>query len=484
MTELLTRLVDRLGGARVLCVGDVMLDHYVYGDVERVSPEAPIPVLAVERETRTLGGAGNVLRNLEALGASACFVSVVGDDPAGIEVKKLIPPGVEAHVLVERERTTTVKTRYVAAHQQLLRADRETVRPLSQHLRDDLLRLVKDALNEHEVVIVSDYAKGVLAGEVANAIILASRAAKRTVVVDPKDRDWDRYAGASVLKPNRRELASATGMPVETEAEIVAAARHALERHGFDALLVSRSEDGVLLVAANGAVHSFATEAREVFDVSGAGDTMVATLAAALAAGATLPEAARLANVAAGIVVGKVGTAVVHGAELNEALLAGDDERHPKVLPRPSALDRVEAWRRQGARIGFTNGCFDLLHPGHVSLLAQAKAACDRLVVGLNSDASVRRLKGAGRPVQAEAARAQVLASLASVDLVVVFEEDTPVALIEAIRPDLLVKGADYRLDQVVGGDFVRGYGGKVLLAALEPGHSTTATIRRLSGAA
>jgi D-beta-D-heptose 7-phosphate kinase/D-beta-D-heptose 1-phosphate adenosyltransferase len=231
-------------------------------------------------------------------------------------------------------------------------------------------------------------------------------------------------------------------------------------------------------------VHSFATEAREVFDVSGAGDTMVATLAAALAAGAPLPEAARLANFAAGIVVGKVGTAVVHCAELAEALVAGDDGRHPKVLPRSSALDRIETWRRQDARIGFTNGCFDLLHPGHVSLLAQAKAACDRLVVGLNSDASVRRLKGPGRPVQPEAARAQVLASLASVDLVVLFEEDTPLALIEAIRPDLLVKGADYRLEEVVGGAFVEGYGGKVLLATLEPGHSTTATIRRLSGAA
>jgi D-beta-D-heptose 7-phosphate kinase/D-beta-D-heptose 1-phosphate adenosyltransferase len=484
MTDPLAGLVDRLAGARVLCVGDVMLDHYVYGEVERVSPEAPIPVLAVERETRTLGGAGNVLRNLDALGAAACFVSVVGDDPAGIEVRKLVPASAEAHVLVERERLTTVKTRYVAAHQQLLRADRETVRPLRQHLREDLLRLVGEALGQHQVVIVSDYGKGVLAGDVAGAIIRAARAAGRTVVVDPKDRDWSRYAGASVLKPNRRELADATGLPVATEAEIVAAARQALARHGFDALLVSRSEDGVLLAEAGGAVHGFATEAREVFDVSGAGDTMVATLAAALAAGAGLADAARLANTAAGIVVGKVGTAVVHGAELRAAILAEDEERHPKVLPLASALDRIEAWRRQGARIGFTNGCFDLLHPGHVSLLAQAKAACDRLVVGLNSDASVRRLKGAGRPVQAEAARAQVLASLASVDLVVVFAEDTPLELIGAIRPDLLVKGADYSLDQVVGRDLVQGYGGKVLLAVLEPGHSTTATIRRLSGAA
>lgn len=484
MPDSLVRLVDSLAGVRVLCVGDVMLDHFVYGEVERVSPEAPIPVLAIERETRTLGGAGNVLQDLDALGAQACFVSVVGDDPAGIEVRKLVPPSAEAHVLVERQRVTTVKTRYVAAHQQLLRADRETASPIRRHLRDDLLRLVEEALAEHPVVILSDYAKGLFAGDVATAIIAAARASGRTVVVDPKDRDWGRYAGATVLKPNRRELANATGLPVGSEAEIVAAARKAIERHGFDAILVSRSEDGALLVEAGGAVHDFATEAREVFDVSGAGDTMVATLAAALAAGASLADAARLANVAAGIVVGKVGTAVVHRTELNAALLAGDDERQPKVLPRTLALDRIETWRRQGARIGFTNGCFDLLHPGHVSLLAQARAACDRLVVGLNSDASVRRLKGPGRPVQTEAARAQVLASLASVDLVVSFEEDTPIELIRAIRPDLLVKGADYRLEEVVGGDFVQGYGGKVLLAAIEPGHSTTATIRRLSGAA
>lgn len=484
MPDSLVRLVDCLAGVRVLCVGDVMLDHFVYGEVERVSPEAPIPVLAIERETRTLGGAGNVLRNLDALGAQACFVSVVGDDPAGIEVRKLVPPSAEAHVLVERQRVTTVKTRYVAAHQQLLRADRETVSPIKRHLRDDLLRLVEEALAEHRVVILSDYAKGLFAGDVATTIIAAARASGRIVVVDPKDRDWGRYAGATVLKPNRRELANATGMPVGSEAEIVAAARKAIERHGFDALLVSRSEDGVLLVEAGGAVHDFATEAREVFDVSGAGDTMVATLATALAAGASLADAARLSNVAAGIVVGKVGTAVVHRTELTAALLAGDEERLPKVLPRNLALDRIETWRRQGARIGFTNGCFDLLHPGHVSLLAQARAACDRLVVGLNSDASVRRLKGLGRPVQTEAARAQVLASLASVDLVVSFEEDTPIELIHAIRPDLLVKGADYRLEEVVGADFVQSYGGRVLLAAIEPGHSTTATIRRLSGAA
>jgi D-beta-D-heptose 7-phosphate kinase/D-beta-D-heptose 1-phosphate adenosyltransferase len=237
------------------------------------------------------------------------------------------------------------------------------------------------------------------------------------------------------------------------------------------------------LVEAGGAVHVLPAETREVFDVSGAGDTAVATLAAALAAGLDLAGAAALANAAAGIVVGKIGTAVAHASELADAALRRDGGPPRKVLPLAPALDRIGVWRQQGLRIGFTNGCFDILHPGHVSLLDEARACCDRLVVGLNSDASVARLKGAGRPMQPEAARAQVLASLASVDLVVVFAEDTPMALIEAIRPDVLVKGADYRVEDVVGGDLVRSYGGRVHLAALQPGHSTTATIRKIGAA-
>jgi D-beta-D-heptose 7-phosphate kinase / D-beta-D-heptose 1-phosphate adenosyltransferase len=473
--------VERLQHARILCVGDVMLDHYIYGQVERVSPEAPIPVLRVERETRTPGGAGNVLRNLRALGARTCFVSVIGSDPLGRALNRLIAEidDVEAHILVETGRVTTVKTRYIAAQQQMLRADRESVAPLGPDVRADFLRLVEQAVGEHAVVVISDYAKGVMSEGVAAAIIAAAGAAGKPVVVDPKGTDYSAYRGASVLKPNRRELALATRLPVGTEAEIVAAARALIARDGFGAVLVSLSEDGMILVEAGGAVHTLAAAAREVFDVSGAGDTAIATLAAGLAGGLTLHEAARLANLAAGIVVGKVGTAVTYASELREAL--ADAERgHDKTRPLPSALEQVERWRARGLTIGFTNGCFDLLHPGHVALLAQARAACDRLVVGLNSDASIARLKGANRPVQPEAARAAVLASLESVDLVVVFAEDTPQALIEAIRPDVLVKGADYRVEEVVGAGFVQSYGGRVLLADLVAGHSTTATIRKI----
>jgi len=480
-TELIS-LVEKLPEARLLCVGDVMLDHYVYGGVERVSPEAPIPILRVERESRTLGGAGNVLRNLQALGVRPCFVSVVGSDATGREVQRLAADSAETevHLLVEPNRVTTVKTRYIAGTQQLLRADREQSAAVAASVREDLMRLLQHAAEGRTVTVISDYAKGVLDQGVASAAIAAALARGHRIVVDPKGADYARYRGASVLKPNRSELSAATKLPVASEVEVVRAAGTLIDRFELGAVLVSLSQDGMLLVEAGGAVHRLPAEAREVFDVSGAGDTAIAVLAAALGAGASLLDAARLANIAAGIVVGKVGTAVVHPSELENALVNRDALAGQKLLPLPVALDHAARWRRSGLKIGFTNGCFDLLHPGHVSLLAQAKSACDRLIVGLNSDQSVRRLKGAGRPVQPEAARAAVLASIASVDMVVLFGEDTPLDLIAALKPDVLVKGADYRLEEVVGAELVQAHGGKVVLAQLMPGHSTTATIARL----
>jgi D-beta-D-heptose 7-phosphate kinase / D-beta-D-heptose 1-phosphate adenosyltransferase len=475
-------LIDRMKTARVLCIGDVMLDHYVYGQVERVSPEAPIPVLWIEREMKTLGGAGNVMRNLRALGAASSFISVVGNDEAGREIGRLVEAqdGAEAHVLVQPQRTTTVKTRYIAGNQQLLRADRESAIPLDPYIREDLLRLACELVADHPVVIISDYGKGVLTEGVALEIIRAATEAGAQVIVDPKGGDHIRYRGADLLKPNRRELAHATGMPVATESEIVAASRVLIERCGFNAVLASLGPEGSVLVS-DSTVHIQRTEVREVYDVSGAGDTVVATVGAALAVGVSLTDAARLANAAAGIVVGKIGTAVVYASELIASLNGRDLHAADKVVPRSHALDLVARWRRHGLKIGFTNGCFDLLHPGHVALLGQAKAACDRLVVGLNSDASTARLKGPRRPIQNESERAAVLASLAAVDLIVVFEEDTPIELIREIQPQLLVKGDDYRLDEVVGADFVKSAGGEVLLAKVVPGYSTTATIARLA---
>jgi len=301
------------------------------------------------------------------------------------------------------------------------------------------------------------------------------------VIVDPKGSDYSIYRGADLLKPNRRELGQAAGVTLDGDDEVVAAALEQMKRHGFSAMLVSCGKDGMILVEAKDKVHRLWAEAREVYDVSGAGDTVMAALGSALAAGSSLLDAATLANAAAGIVVGKVGTAVVDAKELASSILDRDTLKSRKVLPLSLALDHVARWRRNGLKLGFTNGCFDLIHPGHVSLLEQARKACDRLVVGINSDASVQRLKGPGRPVQNETARAAVLASLAAVDLVVVFDADTPVELIKELRPEVLVKGADYSLDQVVGADIVQSYGGKVVLADLVPGYSTTATIARAS---
>ncbi|MCC7272109.1 MAG: D-glycero-beta-D-manno-heptose-7-phosphate kinase [Alphaproteobacteria bacterium] len=481
----LAERIDALAGVRVLCVGDVMLDRYIYGTVDRISPEAPIPVLRIQREADTLGGAGNVLRNLLALGAETCFLSVVGDDPAGREIQAIIAAEerVEPHLLTERSRTTPIKTRYVAGTQQLLRADRETVGQVGEALREDLVHLARAAAPEQSVVVLSDYDKGVLRDGVAQGVIAAARAAGKTVIVDPKGSDYGRYRGANILTPNRRELAEATQMPVGTAEEIVAAARRLIGRLDLDALLVTRSQDGMTLVERGGAIHHLPAEAREVFDVSGAGDTVLATFAAAIGAGLSLRDAARVGNVAAGLVVGKIGTAVAHAVEIARALRAIDVGRgEVKMLPFAAALDRVRGWRQEGLTIGFTNGCFDLLHPGHVALLKAAHGACDRLVVGMNADESVTRLKGPGRPVQNEAARATVLASLADVDLVVIFSEDTPQTLIEAIRPDVLIKGADYTVDQVVGADFVQAAGGRVLLIDLVPGFSTSATVAKLAG--
>jgi D-beta-D-heptose 7-phosphate kinase/D-beta-D-heptose 1-phosphate adenosyltransferase len=479
----LVPLVADFAKARVLCIGDVMLDHFHYGTVERISPEAPIPVLRVEREDAMLGGAGNVVRNLGALGVQVRFVTIVGDDNAGKKVGRQIKDQkIKDAPLVDDGRRTSTKLRYIAGVQQVLRADHETDHPLSPKIEKKLIGKVSAAIRGCKAVVLSDYGKGVLSGTIPAKIIKMARKAKKTVIVDPKGADFGRYRGADVITPNRRELALATGLETDTAADVVKAAKRLIRQYRFGAVLVTLSADGMTLVTAKGGPISLPAEALEVFDVSGAGDSVAATVAAALATGMDIADAAALANVAAGIVVGKVGTAAVYADDLIAALHHQDiTSAEAKVLSQGQAKDLIGLWRRAGHKIGFTNGCFDLLHPGHISLLKQARKACGRLVVGLNSDASVKRLKGNGRPVQSEAARAQVLASLASVDAVVIFAEKTPIDMIKAFKPDVLVKGADYDVDGVVGADVVKKYGGKVKLAKLEPGHSTSATIARMA---
>ncbi len=479
--------LQALNGVNVLCIGDVMLDRYIYGEVERISPEGPIPVLRIEREEAMLGGAGNVVRNLVALGARVTFITVVGDDEAGREVTALIgdSEAVEPYLVVEKGRQTTIKTRYIATSQQLLRTDRETVAPIAAASRNKTIRLGVEIVADNAAVVLSDYGKGVLEPATLGALIEAAGSAGCPVVVDPKGRDFGIYRGATLVTPNRHELEQASGLPTASDEDIALAARAIIDICGIEAVLATRGPQGMMLLGTGGKGKHLRlpAEAREVFDVSGAGDTVAAVAAAALAAGLALEDAARLANVAAGIVVGKLGTAVATPAEMLHALHASVLlAAEAKVVGLEATVERARRWRGAGLRVGFTNGCFDLLHPGHISLLEQARAACDRLIVGLNSDASVRRLKGTGRPVQSEAARAAVLASLASVDLVVIFGEDTPLALIEALEPEVLVKGADYARDQVVGAEVVERHGGRVVLAEITPGYSTTRVIEKLSG--
>ena len=476
----LTARLEALAGVRVLVVGDVMLDRFVAGRVERISPEAPVPVLRVEDDRTVLGGAGNVLRNLTALGARGTLVAVSGEDPAAGEVERLVAAegAVDSRLLTVPGRRTTIKERYIADGQQLLRADREPRHDVPEATARALVEAVRATLPEAAALVISDYGKGSLPRDLSTDLIGLARAAGRPVIVDPKGNDFARYRGTSLVTPNRRELEQASGLHAGDDRAVEAACRAVIARCGLEGVLATRSEAGMTLVEGEdeGAVWHLRAEAREVFDVTGAGDTVVAVLGAALAAGIGTLDAARLANIAAGLVVGRLGTAVVRPDELRRALLAPD----AKVVPREALVDVVAAWRRAGLQVGFTNGCFDLLHPGHLSLLRQARAACDRLIVGLNSDTSVRRLKGGGRPLQDEAARAAVLAALADVDQVVAFAEDTPLALIEALRPDVLIKGAEYTLAEVVGAELVYGYGGRVLLAEILPGHSTSRTIERI----
>lgn len=478
----ISAIVERLSGAKVIVVGDTMLDRFVDGVVDRISPEAPIPVFTVRQEKSMLGAAGNVLRNLVALGGTAQLMTAVGEDDAGCEVRGLIAEEAQTDVGLYGipGRRTSIKTRYIASGQQMMRADRETVEEIPTVIQDRIVAQVEMEMPNAGALLLSDYGKGVLSDALLQRLIEAAHIADCPVVVDPKGNDYRRYAGARVLTPNRQELSLATNMSTDGDTSVEAACKHLISAIGVDAVLATRSEQGMTLVDRNDVYH-FPARAREVFDVSGAGDTVAAVVAAALSIETPLSDAAQFANIAASVVVGKVGTAVARPEEILSAAHEGDwSDAEAKVLPASVADERVAAWRRQGRRVGFTNGCFDLLHPGHVSLIAQARRNCDCLIVGLNSDASVVRLKGEGRPVQNEASRAAVLASLADVDAVVVFGEDTPLELIRALKPDVLIKGADYTIDEVVGAEDVKSWGGEVVLADLLDGHSTTATIQRL----
>jgi D-beta-D-heptose 7-phosphate kinase/D-beta-D-heptose 1-phosphate adenosyltransferase len=485
--------VDALATGRVAVLGDVMLDRYVSGEVARISPEAPVPVLAVSHERETPGGAANVAANISALGGAVSLIGLTGEDEAADRLERLLSgrAGVGLSLVRAAGRPTILKTRYVAGQQQIVRVDRESTAPISPTEEDALLAALARALPQAAVLVLSDYGKGALSDRVIRGAIEQAQASGKLVVVDPKRRDFSIYRGADIVTPNRKELAEATGLPARDDEDAERAAAAVFTQCGA-AVLLTRSERGMSLFRPGTSPLHMPAQALEVFDVSGAGDTVAAVFGLGLASGLSIEAAMLAANTAAGVVVGKRGTATVSPAELRAALarLTGRmDQRRDaladaRLLTLDEAVQRREDWARAGLRVGFANGCFDLLHPGHVSLLRQAAAACDRLIVAINSDASVSRLKGPSRPLQSAEARADVLAALKGVDAVIQFEEDTPLRVITALQPDLLVKGADYREDQVVGADLVKARGGRVLLVELVDGQSTTSIAQRAGGGA
>ena len=472
----------------ILCAGDVMLDRFVHGDIERISPEAPVPVLRL-RETKEMpGGAGNVACNIASLGARAVLIGLVGEDEAGDRLRRILAsrPGIQTELIASTRRPTICKSRFIAGRQQVVRTDDESGAPLFDDEEAALCAAIKAQFRSCQALILSDYGKSALSPAVVACAVTAGRRAGIPVFVDPKSDDFARYRGATCITPNLKEFAAAARAPCNTEAEIAQAAAPLLERAEAHAILVTRSERGMTLVDRGGEVTSAPARAREVFDVSGAGDTVIAALALAHASGRTLAQAMHIANAAAGVVVSKLGTATANIAEVMHELAAQGEAMvgapAPGLQSLEAALGMVALWREQGLRVGFTNGCFDILHPGHVSLLAAARQACDRLIVALNTDASVARLKGPTRPVNTLAQRAQVMAAIRFVDCVVGFGEDTPLEVITALVPDVLVKGAAYTVDQVVGAEVVLAAGGRVVLAELVAGQSTTGIIERVGG--
>lgn len=448
----------------ICIIGDIMLDRYVEGTTTRISPEAPVPVMKIKNEQTYLGGAGNVYRNLEDLGTNAQLLTVIGNDNSG----KIIQNWLSSKPVTERDRITTTKTRYLANSQHVLRIDNEVNEDIKSNSKDKIIKRYRN-LNDR-VLILSDYNKGVLQDPTfVQALIQIAHQKGSTVIVDPKGKDWTKYKGADIITPNLKELSEVFGIKIDNDDfEVVAYAAQAHDLYNIKYVLVTRSEKGVTLVSSNNEFVHYPAKVKDVYDVSGAGDTVVATLAYYIYGDTTVEDAVNKANIAGGIVVGKKGTSSVTRLEIEKNKIVNVEDL------------KVYLSNQNNKRIGFTNGCFDLLHAGHVQLLEKAKELCDILVVGLNSDSSVKRLKGNKRPIQPESTRSLVLSSLSCVDFVIIFDEDTPEQLIKQIRPDILVKGADYEKKEIIGKSFVESYGGKVVLIPLVEGVSTTLLINQM----
>lgn len=479
---------SQLNVGPVAVLGDVMLDVYVIGSVSRISPEAPVPVLQHIEDDERAGGAANVALNVAAIGGQARLLGLAGSDGNATRLETLTGKrGVDNRLIKTPLCPTITKTRIMSGrYHQFMRIDRETAITPSPDLEQEILQQLAQAIEGVGALILSDYGKGCLSDGVLQGAIALAREAGIPVLIDPKRTDFSAYAGATIIKPNLKELSAAVGRPCTTREEITAAAHELVALTG-SSILLTMSERGMTLFDADGADPIFMpTVAKEVFDVSGAGDTVIAVFSSLLAGGLSIREAMHAATVAAGIVVSKAGTAtltlneLIEGLDLEDVVTHDHDHEQRGVFADwESLLEQRRTWERKGLSVGFTNGCFDLLHPGHVQLMREAAQSCDRLIVGLNTDASVQRLKGPTRPVQHELARATVLAALGDVDAVTLFDQDTPLELITVLQPDVLIKGADYTEDQIVGADVVRANGGEVVRVTLVEGQSTTKLIKR-----
>jgi len=463
----------------ILVIGDLMIDHYLWGSCERISPEAPVQVVDIAKETSVLGGAGNVISNLKTLGAHVSVASVIGDDDNGVELVAMLKEiGVDTqNIVVQKERKTSKKSRVIAVSQQILRYDKESKEKITSASVDAIMSALSQAIAEYDIVVLSDYGKGVLTDDLCQRVIKLSNENKVRVLVDPKGSDFSKYKGAYLLTPNKKEAVIATGIEIKDERTLEEALLKLKTDCKLGISLITLSEDGIATY--DNELKVFPTVAKEVFDVTGAGDTVIASIAFALCAGKNIQESAKFANLAAGVVVGKIGSATVSIAEIEEyeaTLHKSTSDAHIKSFEDIDAI--VKRTRANGKKVVFTNGCFDILHVGHVKYLQIAKSFGDILIVGLNSDTSVSRLKGPTRPINIAQDRAYLLAALEAVDFVVPFSEDTPLALIKMIRPDVLVKGGDYEGKEVVGTEFA----GELKLVDFVDGKSTTKTIQKIQG--
>lgn len=490
------KIVKSMENKPVLVIGDIMLDRFIYGSVNRISPESPVPVLSVSRENKMLGGAGNTLFNLVNLKCDARILSVIGNDNEGQEILELLKKhNISSNgILKVNDHPTTVKTRFLAGHQQLLRTDFERIENISSETEKNLLKTLKNLIEGVKVIILSDYGKGLLTPSFLKSIIALAKERNITTLVDPKGLDYSIYNGANIVTPNKKELSEAvSGLPVETDEDVTHAGQTLIKEAGVSSVVATRSKDGMSVITENKTTHIKSASDIEVFDVSGAGDTVIATLAASLAAGAKIEHAAYLANIAGSIVVSKVGTAPIRSEELIKVLREKDTKdpqidrtRKAPISNWDEAQEESRRWKAKGLKVGFTNGCFDILHLGHVNYLNDARKNCDRLIVGLNSDSSVEILKGPERPVHDEQSRATVLSALGAVDMVILFgaqkdgDDNTACALLELLQPDVYFKGGDYTEDQIPETPTVKKYGGKVNVMPVYNGHSTTNSIKKM----